>query len=180
MASKLKDPKVPEFPNAVPADPTNTKPTESPTSEAPRPQEVPQEQDMMDTQSEQPPQEGPPEMGMDQMNQGMASPDDPENPRVELPDIIKKFEMKKIHSKLNSIDNFLYNNNNFSDEMIRVQKNVNTAIELFDFVVENLSIYRENLDKIIEIFNKFIDQIITLLNKYSQKIMADSKKEFKG
>lgn len=90
MASKPTEPRSPNIPDNAPADPTNTQPIESPTAEAPPPEEVPQDQEMMDTQGQEIPQEGPPELGMDQMNQGMGSPDDPENPRVELPDIIRK------------------------------------------------------------------------------------------
>jgi hypothetical protein len=168
MPNVVKEPGPPNIPEAVPANPANVKPTDSPQTQAPDPQEVAPKEDI--SGADIPPEGVPQEQDM-----SGGDPTTPEEPKVELPDIIKKFELKKIHTKLRSIENFLYSNNNFTTEMIRTQKNVNTAIELFNFVVENLSIYRENMDKIIDIFNKFIDQLISMLNKYSKELLKKGK-----
>lgn len=96
----------------------------------------------------------------------------PENdePPVTLPDVVRKYELKKIYIKLHSIENFLFNNNVFTKKMIVLQKNVTTAIDLFDYIIENLTVYRKKVDKIIDIFNKFINDTTKLLKKYSDEI----------
>jgi len=94
----------------------------------------------------------------------------PEGPPVTLDDVVKKYELKKIYAKLHAIENFLFNNNVFTKDTIKLQKDVTNAIDLFDYVIENLTVYRKKADKIIDIFNKFIDNVTTLLKKYSSKI----------
>jgi hypothetical protein len=173
MPSIPKEPRSPDIPDVAPADPTNTKEMDSRQTPAPDPKEVAPNEDI-------PGADIPPEGVPQEQDMGGGDPMQPDEPKVELPDIIRKFELKKIHTKLRSIENFLYANNNFTTEMVRIQKNVNTAIELFNFVVENLSIYRENMDKIIDIFNKFIEQIISMLNKYSKELLKKAEKNNKN
>ena len=175
MATYPKEPKTPEVPDAVPADPTNVKPIEKkedqPEKENIENQNIDDQQQDLNTQ----PEEAQPNPQLD-MNSISGQPQDG-SVDVRFSDIIRKYELKKIHSKLNSIDNFLYNNNNFSNDMIRIQKNVNTAIELFHFIIENLTMYKDKLDKIIEVFNKFIDEILSLLDKYSQSLTKKEKED---
>ena len=128
------------------------------------------------TQMQQPvgtPETGMPEdMGMGYG--GMGTGEDTRTPEELYVDVIRKYEMKKIYHRLHSIENFMYNNNTFDISVIKLQRQVSSAIELFDYVVENLKAYRKDIDNIIKTFNNLIDHIYSMLRDYSKKLKNKS------
>jgi hypothetical protein len=92
-----------------------------------------------------------------------------------LPDVVRRFELRKIYSKLHSIENFLYNNNSFDFEIIKLQKDVSKAIELFNYMIDNLTAYKDNIDNLIKIFNDFIRKVFETLKKISKVNKKEEK-----
>lgn len=64
------------------------------------------------------------------------------------------YELKKIYSRLTSIESYLANES--SKELGEIRLNVSQAIELFEIVSSNFDSYKEKLDEIIVMYYKFI------------------------
>jgi len=78
------------------------------------------------------------------------------------------FELKKIYSRLISIESFL---NIATDEnLIQVRNHIGRAIELFRTVISNFDLYKEKIDEIIVEYYKFIIQVYDIITKHFKNI----------
>lgn len=67
------------------------------------------------------------------------------------------YELKKIYSRLTSIESYLGNES--GSELLEIRNCVSQAIELFEIVSSNFNSYKEKLDEIIVMYYKFILEI---------------------
>jgi hypothetical protein len=105
-----------------------------------------------------------PGMGMDQGMMGISSP-----PTAEQ--IGRIFELKKIYSRLLSIEQYL---SFTSDEfLLNLKEYISKAIELFETLIFNLDSFKNKLDDIIVLYYTFVQSVYQLLDKYYKKKEKD-------
>ncbi len=79
-------------------------------------------------------------------------------------DIGKTYELKKIYTRLISVEKFL---NEIDEDKLEYLKNyTKKAIELFHILISNFKSYKDNINDIIIMYYKFIDSLYFDLNKY--------------
>lgn len=109
--------------------------------------------------------------GMDPMMGGMGG--EPQTPK----DIGRVFELKKIYTRLISIEQYL---SFTSDEfLIKLKVYISKAVQLFETLIFNIQIFKDRIDDIIVIYYKFIDTVYTLLKKHYEKKDKENKSEEK-
>lgn len=105
-----------------------------------------------------------PGMGMDQGMMGVSSP-----PTAEQ--IGRIFELKKIYSRLLSIEQYL---SFTSDEfLLNLKEYISKAIELFETLIFNLDSFKNKLDDIIVLYYTFVQSVYQILDKYYKKKERD-------
>jgi hypothetical protein len=101
-----------------------------------------------------------PGMGMDRDEMGLSHP-----PTAEQ--IGRIFELKKIYSRLLSIEQYLAFS---SDEfLLNLKLYISKAIELFETLIFNLDSFKNRLDDIIVLYYTFVQSVYDLLEKYYKK-----------
>jgi hypothetical protein len=103
-----------------------------------------------------------PGMGMDEPKQELTSSE-----------IGKVYELKKIYSRLISIEAHLSSTTDTS--LLQMRSIVAKAMELFETVIVNFEQYKEQIDEIIVTFYKFLELTYGLLQSYYKN---DSKNEY--
>ena len=125
-------------------------------------------------QEDQPTEEMPPEEGgemdpsmdpaaggeMDPNSMGAAGEEPPKDP-VELGKI---YELKKIYSRLVSIESYLTDSSD--TVLLKLRNYVSQAIELFETLAANIKSYTDKLDDIIITFYEFIEMVYKILKIY--------------
>jgi hypothetical protein len=86
-------------------------------------------------------------------------------------EIGRVYELKKIYSRLTSIESYL--SSSTDESLLHLRTIVSRAIDLFDLVIINFRQYKEQIDEIIIMFYKFLDITYALLRDY----YADEAKE---
>ena len=86
-----------------------------------------------------------------------------EKPKTSL-ELGKIYELKKIYSRLTSIESYL--SNDASQEMANIRNFVSQAIELFEVISANFDSYRDKLDEIIIMYYKFILVVYNAVKNY--------------
>lgn len=81
------------------------------------------------------------------------------------------YEMKKIFSRLISLESFLSSTND--DLLLKLASYVDDAINLFKLVVDNMDQFIEEIDDIIVSFYEFLDISYKLLKKHYDKLDYD-------
>jgi len=173
------------FPNIE--DPTNyvtNIPVEQEEIEEARPQE--EETDEQPADVEQPEAvegggedmggEQPPEEGMDPNTQpgGMPGEDPsmmggtPEAQALTQNKLGRMYELKKIYSRLSSVESFL--SRTTDDNILEIRKMVSNAIDLFELVISNFEQYKENVDEIIITYYKFLDVVYDSIRTHFKQI----------
>ena len=77
------------------------------------------------------------------------------------------YELKKIYSRLTSIESYLGNES--ASELLEIRNLVSKAIELFEVVSSNFDSYKEQLDDIIVTYYKFILEVYKEVESYFKK-----------
>lgn len=77
------------------------------------------------------------------------------------------YELKKIYSRLMTIEAFLGEETN--PEMMNLRSSVSKSIDLFETLIANIQTFKEKLDEIIINFYKFIDQVLDEIRTYYKK-----------
>ena len=72
-----------------------------------------------------------------------------------LVDII--YELKKIYSRLVSIESFL--DSESDPVLLKLRNYVSQSIELFQMLINNISVFRETIDDLIVIYYKFLLEV---------------------
>ena len=98
-------------------------------------------------------------------------------PELTAQNVGKVFELKKIYSRLLSIESQL----SFSSDhiLLKLRKLISDAIELFETVISNIGSYREEIDGIIIMYYEFLTQVYDIMKRY-YKIKERDKKEMKN
>ena len=150
-----------EDPNEKKPEPTNSEnPEETPPQEDQPAEEPPPEDPEMSGE------EGVPQEETDLGEEGESSPEE----------IGRVFELKKIYSRLTSIESYLSDSSDLT--LLKLRNYVSQAIELFEILIANIKSFMVNIDEIIIIYYKFIEIIYGLLNKYYEE--RDKELEDKG
>ena len=149
---------------------------EEPAEEAPpeEQEEVPPEE-----QEEVPPEPGPEgeDMGMDSsmgMDPGMGMGEEEEKNPKELGRI---YELKKIYSRLTSIEGYLGTES--ADELLEIRHYVSQAIELFEVISANFNSYKDKLNEIIIMYYNFIQEVYKAVKEFHQKVTKENINEAK-
>jgi len=125
---------------------------------------------------EMPPEEMPPEEGGGEMadpgmgEEGMPGEEPPKDPR----ELGRTYELKKIYTRLVSIEAYLATTSD--EELLILRTNVSKAIEMFQVLSSNITSFKEQIDDIIVIFYDFINTVYSILEKfYKNKSREESK-----
>jgi len=115
-----------------------------------------------------------PSMGNDPSMAGMGMGEEPQKTSEEVGRI---FELKKIYSRLLSIESQL----SFSSDIIlqKLRKFVSDAIELFELLISNVNAYKKEIDEIIIMYYDFLQEIFEILKKYYKNKQHDDKEQIK-
>lgn len=111
-------------------------------------------------------------MGMGMGAEGMPGQEEvPQDPEY----IGRIYELKKIYSRLVSIESFL---NDASDpRLLKLRHYVSSSIELFQTLINNISAYKDNIDNLIVFYYKFLLIVYTLLRKFYEQENDEEKQE---
>jgi|WetSurSiteA1Bulk_404760.scaffolds.fasta_scaffold02022_4 hypothetical protein len=91
-------------------------------------------------------------------------------------EIGRVYELKKIYSRLTSIESYL--SSSTDEALLHLRTIVSRAIDLFDLVIINFTQYKEQIDEIIVMFYKFVDITYALLRDYyAHEAKEESKNE---
>lgn len=107
--------------------------------------------------------EGGADAGMGDMEGGFGQEEDPNDP-TNKSEVGRLHELKKIHSRLSSLD--MYLSSMLDPKLIKLKELVSKSRDLFHTVVSNFGMYKENIDEIIVTYYKFLDEVFELLVKY--------------
>jgi hypothetical protein len=77
------------------------------------------------------------------------------------------YELKKIYSRLASVESFLTRTTD--DNMLELRKLVSQSINLFELVISNYKQYKENVDEIIVTYYEFLDTLYESVKEYFHK-----------
>lgn len=77
------------------------------------------------------------------------------------------YELKKIYSRLTSIESYL--SDEASGEMSNIRNYVSQSIELFEVVSSNFDSYKDKLDEIIVMYYKFILEVYETVKNFYKK-----------
>jgi len=114
-------------------------------------------------------------MGMDGMGVGMGyGPTDPEKEPKSGKEIGRIYELKKIYSRLLSIESHLSISSNIVLQKLR--KYVAQAIDLFEMIISNSHVLRGRIDEVIIQYYKFLEEVFDLMRKFYE---LEKKKENK-
>jgi len=83
---------------------------------------------------------------------------------IDVTEIGRVFELKKIYSRLTSIESYLSDSSDTT--LLKLRNYVSQSIELFEILIANVKSFKDKLDEIIIIYYKFIEIVYGLLNKY--------------
>ncbi len=93
--------------------------------------------------------------------------------KLDSSDLGRVYEMKKIYSRLTSIEAYLAESTD--QNLIELRRNVGRAIDLFEVVITNISKFKDKIDPIIVTFYEFLDQSYGALKKYYQSQIRETK-----
>lgn len=83
------------------------------------------------------------------------------------------YELKKIYSRLTSLEGYLANESD--PKLLNIRSTVSQAIELFEIISANFDAYKEKLDEIIVIYYKFLKEIYdTVKSIYKKQYKKDA------
>jgi len=98
-----------------------------------------------------------------------------EPPALSAEQVGKVFELKKIYTRLLSIESQL----SFSSDIIllKLRKFISKAIELFETVISNIESYRKEIDDIIIIYYEFLKEVYSIMKRYYKIKEREDKKK---
>jgi len=103
--------------------------------------------------------------GMGDTGMGMMGmPEEEEKDPTELGRI---YELKKIYSRLTSIEGYLGTES--APELLEIRHHVSQAIELFEIVSSNFNSYKDKLPEIIVTYYRFIKEIYHQVKEFYKK-----------
>jgi len=100
---------------------------------------------------------------------GMGSPGMEQEEPLTSSQIGRMYELKKIYSRLSSVETYL--SRAVDESILELRKYVAQSIDLFEVVISNYPQYKENVDEIIVQFYEFLEQIYESLRKYYKSMI---------
>jgi len=99
-------------------------------------------------------------------------------PQLNHTEIGRIYELKKIYSRLLSIESQL----SFSSNklIVRIRRTISEAIELFELMISNINTFKDEIDEIIILYYKFLLKIYNLIHKFYKIKHFEDKKISKG
>lgn len=93
---------------------------------------------------------------------------------LETSEVGRIYELKKIYSRLASIESYL----SLSSDtiLLKLRNFVSQALDLFETLISNIESYKDDLDDIIVMFYKFLSIVYTLLKQYYEIKKSEEKK----
>jgi len=88
------------------------------------------------------------------------------------------YELKKIYSRLTTIEAFL--SDTTDQDLIEVRNVIAQAIEFFEIVTSNLQAYKDRLDEIIVMFYDFLDQAYSMMADFFKEKKENFDKDKKN
>jgi hypothetical protein len=82
-------------------------------------------------------------------------------------EIGRVFELKKIYSRLVSMEAYL--SANVDTDLIDLRNKVSQSINLFEVVISNFNVYKEKIDDIIVSFYKIVKEVYGMIREYYKK-----------
>lgn len=117
-----------------------------------------------------------PQPQVDQYGQPIPGTEMIPGQEVQDPDYLGKiYELKKIYSRLVSIESFL--DSESEPTLLKLRNYVSSSIELFQMLINNISVFREDIDELIVNYYKFLLEVYSILKEYYKKENAKLKKE---
>jgi len=107
--------------------------------------------------------------GIDMGMGGMMGEEEPKDPEI----LGKTYELKKIYSRLVSIESYLSSSSDIV--LLRLRNYVSQAIELFETLSANVKSFKDKLNDIIVMFYEFIEIVYVLLNDYYEAERKEDK-----
>jgi len=83
-------------------------------------------------------------------------------------EIGRVYELKKIYSRLASVEKYLIRTTDQS--ILELRGYISSAINLFEIVISNFPQFKDRVDEIIVVFYEFLDVVYTSLKKYFDSI----------
>lgn len=74
------------------------------------------------------------------------------------------YELKKIYSRLSSVESFLARTTD--ESILEIRKKVSQSIDLFELVISNFDQYKEQVDEIIITYYEFLDVVYDSIKTY--------------
>ena len=74
------------------------------------------------------------------------------------------YELKKIYSRLASVESFLARTTD--ESILEIRKLVAQSIDLFELVISNYDQYKDKVDEIIVMYYEFLDSVYTSMKNY--------------
>jgi len=146
---------------------------EDPTKEPPMQEEPPEGEEQ---NKDIPPEEEPPPEE-DMPPEGDIPPEDPGmegEGQLTATEIGRVYELKKIFSRLTSIESYLSDSSDLT--LLKLRNYVSQAIEMFEILISNIDSFKDNIDEIILIYYKFIEKVYGLIDKHYK----NQEKPYKG
>lgn len=96
-------------------------------------------------------------------------------PKKTSQEVGRIFELKKIYSRLLSIESQL----SFSSDIVllKLRKYVSDAVELFETLISNVDAFKDEIDEIIVMYYDFLEEIYEILKKYYKKKQSEEQGE---
>lgn len=101
--------------------------------------------------------------GVDSSMPGMAGMGE-QKEELSSTQIGRVYELKKIYSRLASVESFLARTTD--ESILEIRKLVAQSIDLFELVISNYDQYKEQVDEIIVTYYEFLDSVYTTMKNY--------------
>lgn len=87
-----------------------------------------------------------------------------EEEKLTLTQIGRVYELKKIYSRLSSVESFL--SRTTDENILEVRKLVSQSIDLFELVISNFDQYKDKVDEIIVTYYEFLQNVYESIKKH--------------
>jgi hypothetical protein len=106
-------------------------------------------------------------MGMTDPSMGGAAGMVPPGPPLSYNEVTRVYELKKIHSRLVSIDSYL--STILDSKLTKMRAYISKSIDLFNTVISNFGLFRDRIDGIIIGYYGFLKEIYDYLKEYMEE-----------
>jgi len=115
-------------------------------------------------EGEMPPEEAPPPGQDPTAMGGMGMMGTPPEEKLTSTQLGRMYELKKIYSRLTSIEMFL--SRTTDESILEIRKYVAQSISMFELVVSNFPEYKDKIDEIIVTYYEFLTNVYSSIRNY--------------